>query len=257
MITERQNSITRATYKKASALRITWVIAWRQIIEAVRDRSMLVMTGFSIGLPLVILFFILSSAQQGPRAASSVGSTIEFFLLWIGVTTTTPAVGIASGVFAGDKERGCLTPLLATPASNVSIFAGKVLGAVVPALGISATGILACFGEIALFFGPEKLRFLPLGLTVMILLLIPAVSFFAAGLASVISSRVHTFQAAQTYSSFILVFLWFGLIALLFLASTWGLWAFAAAVAAIYVVDVLLIVLSAVTWRREEVMARQ
>ena len=43
----------------------------------------------------------------------------------------------------------------------------------------------------------------------------------------------------------------------LFLASIWGLWTFAAAVAGMYVIDVLLIVLSAATWRREEVMARQ
>src|SRR5436305_12589828 len=256
MITEKQNSTARATYKKASALRITWVIAWRQIIEAVRDRSMLVMTGFSIGLPLVILFFILSSALKSPRAASSAGSTILFFLLWIGVTTTTPAIGIASGVFAGDKERGCLTPLLATPASNISIFAGKVLGAALPALAISGIGILACFSEIALLFGWAKLSLLPVGLTVMILLLIPAVSFFGAGLASVISSRVRTFHAAQSYSALILVFLWSGLLALLFVASIWGVWAFAAAVAGIYGVDVLLIVLSAVTWRRDEVMAR-
>jgi ABC-type Na+ efflux pump permease subunit len=253
MITERQNSMTRATYKKGSSLRITWVIAWRQITEAVRDRSTLVMMGFSIGLPLILLFFTLSSGLQVPRVGSS---TIEFFLLWIGVTTTTLSIGIAAGVFAGDKERGCLTPLLATPASNISIFAGKVLGAALPALAISGIGILACFAEIALFFGPAKLRLLPVGLTVLILLLIPAVSFFGSGLASVISSRVRTFQAAQSYSALILVFLWFGLIALLLLESTWGLWAFAAAVAGIYGVDILLILLSAVTWRREEVMAR-
>lgn len=249
--------MTRATYKKGSSLRITWVIAWRQITEAVRDRSTLIMMGFSIGLPLILLFFTLSSALQVPRVGSSAGSTIEFFLLWIGVTTTTLSIGIAAGVFAGDKERGCLTPLLATPASNISIFAGKVLGAALPALAISGLGILACFAEIALFFGPAKLRLLPVGLTVLILLLIPAVSFFGSGLASVISSRVRTFQAAQSYSALILVFLWFGLIALLFLASTWGLLAFTAAIAGIYGVDVILIVLSAVTWRREEVMARQ
>ncbi len=41
------------------------------------------------------------------------------------------------------------------------------------------------------------------------------------------------------------------------LAGAWGLWAFASAVIGVYVVAVLLIVLSAATWRREEVMARQ
>jgi hypothetical protein len=75
-------------------------------------------------------------------------------------------------------------------------------------------------------------------------------------LASVISSRVRTFQSAQNYSSLILVVLWIGLFGLLFLQGILGLWAFAVAVAGVYVVAVLFIVLSAVTWRREEVMAR-
>ena len=47
------------------------------------------------------------------------------------------AVGIASGQFAGEKERGILTPLLASPASNVAIFGGKVLGAIIPPLSYS------------------------------------------------------------------------------------------------------------------------
>jgi ABC-2 type transport system ATP-binding protein len=76
-------------------------------------------------------------------------------------------------------------------------------------------------------------------------------------LASTISSRVSTFQSAQNYSSLILVVIWLGLGALFFLAGSWGLWAFAGAVIGIYIVDALLIVLSAATWRREEVMARQ
>ena len=80
---------------------------------------------------------------------------------------------------------------------------------------------------------------------------------FAAALASVISSRVRTFQAAQNFSSLILVVFWIGLFGLLFLQSILGLWAFAAAVVGVYAVAVLFIVLSAVTWRREEVMARQ
>ena len=84
-----------------------------------------------------------------------------------------------------------------------------------------------------------------------------ALALVGAGIATVISSRVSTFQSAQNYSSLILVVLWMGLAGLLFLSSSVGLWAFATAVLGMYVLDVLLIVLSALTWRREEVMARQ
>ena len=43
----------------------------------------------------------------------------------------------------------------------------------------------------------------------------------------------------------------------MFLVSSWGLWTFVTAVVGLYVIDVLLVMLSALTWRREEVMAQQ
>jgi hypothetical protein len=51
--------------------------------------------------------------------------------------------------------------------------------------------------------------------------------------------------------------LWFVLFVLVFLVTVLGLWLFAAVVAAIFGLDILLIVVGANTWRREEVMARQ
>jgi ABC-type Na+ efflux pump permease subunit len=132
-----------------------------------------------------------------------------------------------------------------------------VLGAVLPALLCAVIGIVVYFVEIMLFFGSEKLALLPITLVALILLVIPAIALLGASLASVISSRVTTFQSAQNYSSLIVIVLWFGLAGLLFLISAWGLWTFAAAVVVLYVIDVLLVVISAKTWRREEVMARQ
>ena len=260
MLADTQNAMTCAPYRKVSSLRTMWLIARRQISEAMRNRSTLIMTGFFLLLQTVLIWLSLRPLAQehlSPGVAGFVGTLMAFYLLYVGLMPTTPAVGIASGVFAGDKERGCLTPLLVTPASNTAIFAGKVLGAVLPALLCAVIGIVVYFVEIALFFGLDKLALLPVALAVLILLVIPAIALLGAALASVISSRVSTFQSAQNYSSLILVVLWFGLAGLLFLASSWGLWAFAAAVVALYVIDVLLIVLSAATWRREEVMARQ
>ncbi len=89
------------------------------------------------------------------------------------------------------------------------------------------------------------------------MLLIPGIVLFGTALASVISSRVRTFQAAQNFSSLILVVLWIGLFGLLFLQTLLGLWAFVLAVAGVYLVAILFIAIRAITWRREEVMARQ
>jgi ABC-2 type transport system permease protein len=252
MNTETQSYTTHATYKKASTLQITWLIARRQMLEAIRDRSTLMMSGIFLIFQTVLVLISVGPALQDHTQAglSKAGFLMAFYLLFVGLMPATPAIGIASGVFAGDKERGCLTPLLVTPASNTAILAGKVLGAVLPALAYAVIGIFVYFAEIALLYGPATLALLPLGL-------IPGIVLFAAALASVISSRVRTFQAAQNFSSLILVVLWIGLFGLLFLQSILGLWAFAAAVVGVYAVAVLFIVLSAVTWRREEVMARQ
>jgi ABC-type Na+ efflux pump permease subunit len=255
-----QNAMKPTSYHKANSLRITWLIAWRQIGEAFRNRSTIVMTGFFLLLQTVLIWFSLRPLAQGhvsPREADFVGTLMAFYLLYVGLMPTTPAVGIAAGVFAGDKERGCLTPLLVTPASNSAIFAGKVLGAVLPALLCAVIGIVVYFVEISLFFGSDKLTLLPVSLVILILLAIPAIALLGAALASIISSRVNTFQSSQNYSSLIVVVLWFGLAGLLFLVSAWGLWTFAAAVIGLYVIDVLLVGISAATWRREEVMARQ
>lgn len=258
--TETQNAMTQAAYTKASSLRITWLIAWRQIIEAVRTRSMLVMMGFFLVFQTVLVLISLGPMLQGhlsPHETSQASLFMAFYLLLVGLMPSTSSIGIAAGVFAGDKERSSLTPLLVTPASNTTIFVGKVLGAVLPALAYSVIGLLAYFAEIALLYGPDKVGLLPVGLLLLILLVIPAIALLGASLASVISSRVTTFQSAQNYSTLLVTVLWFLLFALVFQVADWGLWLFATAVVAIYGLDVLLIVLGANTWRREEFMAQQ
>lgn len=254
-----QSDTTRIAHKKASTPYITWRIARRQMLEAIRDRSTLMLSGMFLIIQTVLVLISVGPALQDHTAAGlqRAGFLMAFYLLFVGLMPATPAIGIASGVFAGDKERGCLTPLLVTPASNTAILAGKVLGAVLPAFAYAVIGILIYFLEIAVLFGPDKLALLPVGLSILIVLLIPGIVLFGTALASVISSRVRTFQAAQNFSSLILVVLWIGLFALLFLQTALGLWAFAIAVLGVYLVAILFIVISAITWRREEVMARQ
>src|SRR6266496_3672552 len=219
---ETPSYIARATYKKANTLHITWLIARRQMLEAIQDRSTLMTSGIFLIVQTVLVLISVGPALQDHTIVGleRAGFLMAFYLLFVGLMPATPAIGIASGVFAGDKERGCLTPLLVTPASNTAILAGKVLGAVLPALAYALIGILIYFAEIALLFGPDKLALLPVGLSILIVL-------------------------------------WIGLFGLLFLQSILGLWSFALAVIGVYLVAVLFIVLSAITWRREEVMARQ
>jgi ABC-type Na+ efflux pump permease subunit len=253
-----EEAITAATYTQPGMLRIVWLIARRQALEALLERSAIIMTTFFLVFQAALVYFSLRPLLQDhlhPQTAALTATLIAFYLLLVGLMPSSPAIGIAAGVFAGDKERGCLTPILVLPISNTAIFAGKVLGAVVPALLYSAINIMAYYLEI-LYFGPDKLRLLPLDTSLLILLLVPGVMIFGATLATIISSRVSTFQTAQSYSSLISMVLWFALLGLIFIATAQGFWAFIAAVLAIYVVDALLISIAAATWSREEVMAR-
>src|SRR5713226_5253989 len=175
MNTETQSYTARATYKKASTPQITWLIARRQMLEAIRDRSTLILSGIFLAFQTVLVLISVGPALQDHTLAGlqKAGFLMAIYLLFVGLMPSAPAIGIAAGVFAGDKERGSLTPLLVTPASNTAIFAGKILGAVLPALACSILGIILYLIEIPLFFGPDKLTLLPVGLALLTVLLIP------------------------------------------------------------------------------------
>ncbi|MBV9229860.1 MAG: hypothetical protein JOZ18_11145, partial [Chloroflexi bacterium] len=252
-------AVASTPYKPGSTMRIMWLIARRQMVEALRTRSASVVVGFFLLFQSILIPFSLGSLLGGhTRQDMLLASTlIAFFLLWVGMMYSNPAIGIAAGVFAGDKERNSLVPLLVTPASNLAIFGGKVLGAILPALLYTLIGVSWYFGEIALLFGPDRLSWLPMSLAVPTLLSIPAMALFGVTIACVISSRVTTFQSAQNYSSLILIVLWAALSALVFLIASLGIRALVSAVILTYILDILLITLAAATWRREEVMAKQ
>jgi ABC-type Na+ efflux pump permease subunit len=239
---------------------MTWLIARRAAIEALHDRLTLLMSVFfAVVLPLgfVSLIAVQSERRAVPDTESGVGAALALYLLLVGLTPAISAVGIAAGQFAGEKERGILTPLLASPASNLAIFGGKVLGAIIPAL------VYACVGEavyilgVAVVLGPSRLLLVPLWLSVaMVVVLVPSVTCFAAILASLISSRVRTFNAAQQISGLVLMPVWGIVVGLAVKLQEWGPAALLAAVAGLLLLDVCLTVAAAATWRREEVLAR-
>jgi ABC-type Na+ efflux pump permease subunit len=241
-------------------LQVIWAIAWRHIKESLHNRSTYLMAAFYLLLPLGLVLFNLRPellAAETESAGQEAGGRMAFYLLMAGLLPCTWSVGIAAGAFAAEKEQGSLTPLLATPASNTSIFAGKVAGAVLPALTLSLSNIVAYLVAIALLFGPAALGLLPAGLSFLMVALLPATALLGAGLSSMISARVNTEQVAMQYGSLILTVITVGLFFLVLRVAAWGLAAFAGAVALVFTVSVAIILISARTWRREEVMARR
>ncbi|HTD79248.1 MAG TPA: hypothetical protein VK898_16535, partial [Chloroflexota bacterium] len=188
---------------------------------------------------------------------SVVGDAIPFYLLLVGVLPAFSAVGIAAGQFAGEKERGILTPLLASPASNLAIFGGKVLGAVIPPLMYAAAAEAVYATGVAVLVGPSTVALVSVPLSVATVLLVAAVTCFAAVVASLISSRVRTFNAAQQLGGLALMPVWGVVFALAARLRELGPFALFGAVGALVVLDAALTALAAATWRREEVLAQR
>ena len=239
-----------------SDVRLLLLIARRGALESLRDRMTLIMSlFFALAFPT---FLVLTAVR--PLAGShapAVGAGMAVYFLIIGLMPTTSAVGIASGQFAGEKEQGNLAPLLASPASNVAIYGGKVLGSIIPGILFSLVAEAVYVGGVAVTLGTDTLRLLPPALSLAMLALVPIVALFAATIASLISSRVRTFNTAQQVSGLVLLPLWAVVFGVAVKLQSWGIWSLAALVLVLLAVDIGLTIVAATTWRREEVLAQR
>ena len=235
-----------------------WLIGRRAALESLRDRMTLLMSVFfAVVLPLGLLIFVLKPIiADGTVDEATLGGMLMFDLLMVGLAPAVSAVGIAAGQFAGEKERGILTPLLASPASNLAIFGGKVLGAIMPPLGYAAVGELVYVAGIAGLLGPTQLQMIPVGLGLAMVCLVPEVTALAAIVASLISSRARTFNAAQQLAGLVLIPVWGVVLSLAFRLPEWGAVGLIAVLGGILVLDVVLVIVAAARWRREEVLSR-
>jgi ABC-2 type transport system ATP-binding protein len=232
------------------------LIARRAALESLNDRLTRLMNVFFVLVaPLLLLMLVIRPvvADAGDLAPN----VLAFYLLVIGMMPAVGAVGIAAGQFAGERERGVLTPMLASPASNLAIFGGKVLGSILPPIVYTLIAEAVYLCGIAVLFGLDELRQLPPGLTLGMLLLVPAATCFAAIVGTLVSSRVRTYNAAQQIAGILLIPLWAGLFAMAFRLQEWGDLGLLLCVGGVLVLDAVLTRIAAATWRREEVLSQR
>jgi ABC-type Na+ efflux pump permease subunit len=206
---------------------------------------------FSILIPFGLIVLVIRPQLPAP------GLSLTFYMLTVGLLPALSAVGIAAGQFAGEQERGVLLPLLASPASNLALFGGKVLGAVLPALLYALVAETVYVLGVGGLLGPSQLQLLLTPLAAVTLVLVPAVTGLAAIMASLISSRVRTFNAAQQLGGLILGPVIGLVLAVMAKLLERGIPAVAVGALALLLVDLALAALSAATWRREEVLSRR
>lgn len=118
-------------------MRSVWVVAVRELREALHNRWLLIYTfGFTILAFMLARASLVSAGYAGlggfGRTAASLVNALLLFVPLLGLS-------VGAGALAGDRERGTLIYLLAMPVSRAEVFFGKILGsglAVAAALGV-------------------------------------------------------------------------------------------------------------------------
>jgi len=229
------------------ALPGTWVIMRRELRALLQDRRSITMMGiFGLVLPIVIAEGALGSRGKA-HAVLGILTEVLVFPYIAGLQAALTA-------FVGEREHGTLGPLLATPLTNVSIFAGKLLGAAyVPSLATSAIGFIAF---ISFLHGKASDPFQVVAHSVLIetvvLSLIAGFTMVMLGL--LLGSKSKSVRGAQAITAVVVFPVIFGvqvLAQVVLNRRPWIVWAVLAGLVAAIVAS---LGLAARVWNREEAL---
>jgi len=181
------------------------IVTRRELLDSFRDwRIMAPIFILTLGFPALSQFganLMLNFVTQ--YGAELIGErTIPFLLMIVGFFPISLSLVIALETFVGEKERRSLEPLLATPLTNLELYIGKTLAAMIPPLLASYTGMAIYLGSLLL--GELAWRPQPM-LIVQIVLLTTAQALLMVTGAVVISSQTTSTRAANLLASFIIV----------------------------------------------------
>lgn len=227
--------------------------------EAFKNKMVLI--GIVI-LPLFFLgfatFMLVQAKGLPPEAPPETQSillnqTMFYFLL---LPLIIP-LSIAVYAIVGEKEQRSLEPLLATPLTDLELFAGKVLAAAIPGVVISWFFFAVFLGIASFLVTPELVTaVLSPPWLAAIFVLSPLVAVFTVTVSMAISSRMSDTRAAYQLSSFavlpvvvpIFVFgLREGLLSLRMIAMEAGI---------VALVDLGMLILAARLFQREQILVR-
>ncbi len=268
-------------------------IGWRRVVavmrkdwlEVVRNSQLLaslviVPLIFAVVFPVAILLLgnsgILTSTVTGlqgfldhfPAGVVPASYTTEqvviyavivYFLapFFLFIPVMTASITAASSL-VGEKERRTIEGLLYTPLSNRELVLAKVLGSVIPAVVLTWIAFVVYTVLVGVLGAPMMggIFFPTWAWAVLIVLLVPLVSFLATSLIVAVSGRSTTMQGAQGTSMFVI----FPVLALV-LGQATGVMLFnvmVALVAAVVltILDVLAFVLVVAKFQREQIVTK-
>ncbi len=232
------------------------VITRREIKDSLRD--------WRIMMPIVILTLVFPALMNVTARlavnwveqynATIVGERlIPFMLMIVGFFPISFSLVIALETFVGEKERNSIEPLLSMPVTDLELYLGKILAALVVPLGASYLGISIYL--VGLYFSIDWMP--DIRLLAQIFLLTTAEGLVMVSGAVVISSQTTSVRAANLLASFIIIpmaFLLQGESILLFWGEYDVIWAI---IVALLIVDAILIRMGVRIFNREEILARE
>jgi len=237
-------------------VRLAWLVAARELRDQLRDwRIIFPMFVLTVCLPFLADF----GASAAMNFAAKYGTPliaerlVPFLLLVVGFFPITVSLVIALEAFVGEKERGSIEPLLASPLKDWQLYLGKLTAATITPLLTSYVGITVYL--IGLHFQhipfPDATRMLQ----TLVLTTIQAVLMVSGAI--LISTQATSVRAANLMASFIVIpmaLLIQGESVLLFWGNNLALWL---AVIGVAVLTVLLVRMGVAHFQREALLGRE
>jgi ABC-2 type transport system permease protein len=146
-----------------------------------------------------------ASPALDPEAAIQAWIFQQFLILLI-ITPVAGAMAVAASSIVGEKQARTLEPLLATPLTTFELLTAKVLGAFVPAVGLSMASFIVYVVGAALFArSGVALSLLAARSLVITFVLGPLAALMALQIAVCASSRVNDARSAQQVGALVIL----------------------------------------------------
>jgi len=236
--------------------RLVWLVAGRELRDQLRDwRIIFPMVILTICLPFLADF----GAQAAMNFTSQYGTPliaerlVPFLMMVVGFFPVTVSLVIALEAFVGEKERGTIEPLLASPLKDWQLYLGKLIASTATPLATSYLGIVVYM--IGLYL--RHIPFPDANRMIQTLSLTTIQAFLMVSGAILISTQATSVRAANLMASFVVVpiaLLIQGESVLLFWGNAQLLWLEVGGVA---ILTLLLIRVGLAHFQREALLGRE
>jgi ABC-2 type transport system permease protein len=146
-----------------------------------------------------------AAAGLSPEGAVQ-GWIFQQFLVLLVFAPIAGAMSVAAHTVIGEKQARTLEPLLATPLTTLELLCAKVLGALIPALGLAFASFSLYFLGAAMLAEPGVYRLLLTARSLSVVFVLgPLAALAALQLAVCVSSRVNDARSAQQIGALIIL----------------------------------------------------